>query len=59
MLNDEELEMLKSKMKQEHIFGATFAKRLGVSKQAIYCVLKKECTSKYIETYLREWLAHK
>lgn len=56
MLSDEELELIKAKMKQEHIFGATFAKRLGVTKQAIHCILKRKCRSKHIESYLREWL---
>lgn len=56
MLDKEELQKIKDKMKKEEVYSATFARRLGISRQAVNLVLNQKCASKRIETYLREWL---
>ena len=56
MLTNEELEKIKAKMKATHTFGATFARRFGVSRQAVSYVLNQKCESKNLENKLREWV---
>ena len=55
MLTNEELEKIKAKMQATHTFGATFARRWGVSKQAINYVLNRKYASKNLENKIREW----
>jgi hypothetical protein len=55
MLTNEELEKIRAKMKATHTFGATFARRWGVTRQAINYVLNKKCQSENLENKIREW----
>ena len=55
MLTNKELEKIKAKMKATHTFGATFARRFGVSRQSINCVLNQKCQSKSLENKIRGW----
>lgn len=52
MLTNEELEKIKAKMQATHTFGATFARRWGVSKQAINYTPNRKYASKNLENKL-------
>lgn len=55
MLTNEELILIKKKMKETHTFGATLAQQFGVTKQAINFVLNQIGTSKPLESKIRKW----
>ena len=56
MLNKEEITNIREKMKNTKTYSATFARRLGMTRQAINIVLNGKCTSQRVEDYLKTWL---
>ena len=56
MLNKEEITKIREKMEKTKTYSATFARRLGISRQAINIVLNGKCTSQRVEDYLKNWL---
>jgi plasmid maintenance system antidote protein VapI len=58
MLNDEEVKLIREKMEIEHIFGATLARKFGVTRQAINYILNQNqrYKSKNLAQKLREWV---
>lgn len=59
MLNIDEQKKIKEKMKKTHTYCATFARELGITRQAVNLVLNRVGSSERIEKHLREWYADK
>lgn len=52
MLNKEIIPLIRLKMKEKHIFSATIARELNVTRQAVNLVLNGKGASKRVEEYL-------
>ena len=52
MLTNEQITLIRAKMKEKHIFSATIARELNVTRQAVNLVLNGKGTSKRVEKYL-------
>lgn len=55
MLTDKEIIAIRNKIKTEYINQSILAKKVNVSRQMIYLVLNKKCSSARIEKKLIEW----
>ena len=52
MLTNEQITLIRAKMKEKHIFSATIARELNVTRQAVNLVLNGKGTSKRVEEFL-------
>lgn len=52
MLTNEQITLIRAKMKEKHIFSATIARELNVTRQAVNLVLNGKGASKRVEKYL-------
>lgn len=59
MLTNSEIVLIKEKMKRTHTYSATFAREIGVSRQAVNGVLNRKHASAKIERLLKIWLHKK
>lgn len=59
MLTDEQVKLIREKMKKTNTYSATFARRLNLTRQGVNIILNQKGTSKRVETYLLEWLNEK
>ena len=56
MLTNEQITLIRAKMKEKHIFSATIARELNVTRQAVNLVLNGKGVSKRVEEYLMRFL---
>lgn len=55
MLKEIESLQIRAKMKRNKVFGADFARKFNVSRQAIQQILAGKDSNKKIEKFLLEW----
>lgn len=55
MLSEKEIKEIKRKMKKTHTYGATFARELGITRQAVNYILNRKGHSDRIEEHIRNW----
>lgn len=56
MLTDEQVLEIRAKMKALHVYSATFARELNMSRQAVNLILNRKGKSQKVEEYLLKWL---
>ena len=52
MLTNEQITLIRAKMKEQHIFSATIARELNMTRQAVNLVLNGKGASKRVEEFL-------